>query len=589
MSTGSPKRRLAAGAALVVAALVTTTACGGGSDSDDGGDKGAGYNAALDKVVNASTKKGGTLKFIGKQDFDSLDPQRTYYGMTWDFMRFFTRTLVTYDTKPGEASNKLVGDLATGPAEVSADGKTYTYKLRDGLTWEDGSKLTSKDIKYGIERIWATDTITGGPAYIKQTLDPKGEYKGPYKDTSKDKLGLKAIETPDDNTIVFKLPKPNGDFEQFLAMPTGAPVKQSEDTGAKYTNKPFSSGPYKVQSYKAGKGLTLVRNTNWKKSSDPIRPALPDKITVTISANLEENDKRLMEGDYDLDVNGTGMTQSGRVTAVQDHQADIDNIQTSFVRYVALVQTTKPFDNVDCRKAVFYATDFAGLQQVRGGKVAGGEIANSVFPKSIPGYTDYDPYGVLARKGKPDLAKAKESLKACGKPSGFSTKITARTNQPSEVDAAEALQEQLGKVGIKLEVDPIDGAQSSSITGSPKVVKERGYGLTMSGWGPDFPTGQGYGQPLYDSRFIFPNGNYNESQIKDPEIDKMFDDAIASTDPAASKKIYEDMNKRLLDNADWMPFIYEKNISWRSPRLTNVYSSAAYNGRYDYVMLGVTK
>lgn len=589
MPTVSSKRRLAAGAALVVAALVTTTACGGGNSDSDDDSKGAGYNAALDKVVNASTKKGGTLKFIGKQDFDSLDPQRTYYGMTWDFMRFYTRTLVTYDTKPGNASNTLVGDLATGPGEVSEDGKTYTYKLRDGLMWEDGSALTSKDIKYGIERIWATDVITGGPAYLKQTLDPEGEYPGPYKDKSADKLGLKAIETPDDKTIVFKLPKPNSDFEQFLAMPTGAPVKQSEDTGAKYTNKPFSSGPYKVESYKAGKELTLVRNTNWKKESDPIRPALPDKITVTISANLEENDKRLMEGDYDLDVNGTGMTQSGRVTAVQDHKANVDNIQTSFVRYVALVHNAKPLDNVHCRKAVFYATDFAGLQQTRGGEVAGGAIANSVFPKSVPGYTDYDPYGVLARKGKPDLAKAKAELKECGQPNGFTTKISARTNNPSEVDAAEALQEQLAKAGIKIEVDPVDGAQSSSITGSPKVVKERGYGMTMAGWGPDFFTGQGYAQPLFDSRFIFPNGNYNESQIKDPEIDKLFDEAIASTDPAKSTALYEQMNKRLLDNADWMPFIYEKNISWRSPRLTNVYSSAAYNGRYDYISLGVTK
>ncbi|MET9659788.1 ABC transporter substrate-binding protein [Streptomyces sp. NPDC006510] len=591
MSTVTSKRRLTAGAALVVAALMTTTACGGGDGDGEGGgkSKGAGFNAAFNKVANPSTKKGGTLKMVGKQDLDSADPQRAYYGMAWDFMRFYTRQLVSYDTKPGAASTKLVGDLATGPGEITDGGKTYTYKLRDGLTWEDGSKLTSKDVKYGIERIWATDTITGGPQYLKQTLDPKSEYKGPYKDKSADKLGLKAIETPDDNTIIFKLPKPNGDFEQFLAMPSGSPVKADKDTGAKYTQRPFSSGPYKFETYKPGKSIVLVRNDKWQKASDPLRAALPDKVTVTISANLEENDKKLMEGDYDVDLNGTGMTQSGRVTAVQEHKDSVDNMQTSFVRYVALVHTAKPLDDVHCRKAVFYATDFAGLQQTRGGEIAGGAIANSTLPVSIKGHSDYDPYGVLARKGKPDVAKAKDELKQCGHPEGFTTKLTARNNNPGEVDTAEALQEQLGKVGIKVEVDPIDGAESSSITGSPSVVKKRGYGMTMSGWGPDFPSGQGFGQPLWDSRFLSETGNYNESQLKDPEIDKIFDRAIAETDPVKAGEIYKELDKRILDQADWMPFIYEKNITWRGSRLTNAYMSDAYNGRYDYVSLGVVK
>ncbi|EPH41091.1 ABC transporter substrate-binding protein [Streptomyces aurantiacus] len=582
----SPKRRLTAGAALVVAALVTTTACGGGDD-DNGGGKGAGYNAALNKVANPSKKAGGTLRMVGKQDLDSADPQRAYYGMSWDFMRFYTRQLVSYDTKPGKAGTKLVPDLAESTAKISKDGKTYTYKLRDGVTWEDGSPLTSKDVKYGIERLWATDTITGGPGYIRQTLDPKGEYKGPYKDTSKDKLGLKAIETPDDKTIVFKLPKRNGDFEQFLAMPAGSPVKAAKDTKAKYTSRPFSSGPYKFQSYKPGKKIVLVRNDKWKKDSDPIRPALPDKVDVTISANLEENDKRLMSGDYDVDLNGTGMTQSGRVTAVQKHKANVDNMHTSFVRYVALIHTAKPFDNVHCRKAVFYGTDFAGLQQTRGGKLAAGDIANSTLPKAVPGSSDYDPYGVLERKGKPDIAKAKDELKQCGKPGGFSAKLTARNNNPGEVDTAEALQAQLKKVGINVSVEQLDGADSASITGSPSVVKKRGYSMQMSGWGPDFPTGQGYAQPLFDSRFLVENGNYNESQIKDKKIDAMFDDAIAQTDLNKAAEIYKKIDKRILDQADWMPFLYEKNITWRGERLTNAYMSDAYNGRYDYVSLGV--
>ncbi|NBE54414.1 ABC transporter substrate-binding protein [Streptomyces boluensis] len=585
MPTASTKRRYTAGAALVVAALMTTTACGGGGGDDENGE-GAGYNAGIGKIANKSSKKGGTLKFIAKQPIDSADPQRAYYGMTWDFMRYYTRTLVTYDTKPGEDSNKLVPDLAKAKAEISDDGKTYTYQLRDGLTWEDGSKLTSKDIKYGIERIWATEVITGGPAYLKQVLDPKGEYKGPYKDKAKDKLGLKAIETPDDQTIVFKLPKANSDFENMLAMPSGSPVKQEKDSKAKYANEPFSSGPYKFESYRPGKSLTLVRNTKWKKSSDPVRPALPDKVTVTFSANKEENDKKLVAGEYDIDMNGTGMTQSGRITAIQDHKANVDNMETDFIRYVALVTKTKPLDNVDCRKAVFYGTDFASLQKTRGGKLAAGDIATNALPKAIPGADDYDPYGVLERKGKPDAAKAKDSLKKCGKPNGFSTKITARTDNPGEKEAATQLQQDLGKVGIKLEVDTIVGSESSSITGSPSVTAKRGYGLVMSGWGPDFPSGQGFAQPLFDSRFIAENGNYNEAQISDKKIDKYFDDAIAAGSPEEAAKIYTDLNHRVMDQAVWMPFLQEKNITWRGNDVTNVYSSAAYSGRYDYIMLG---
>ncbi|MEL3946808.1 MULTISPECIES: ABC transporter substrate-binding protein [Streptomyces] len=587
MPTVSSKRRLTAGAALVVAALVTTTACGGGDGDGEGKGKGAGYNAALNKVANPSKKAGGTLRMVGKQDLDSADPQRAYYGMSWDFMRFYTRQLVSYDTKPGKAGTKLVPDLAEANGKISDGGKTYTYKLRDGVTWEDGSPLTSKDVKYGIERIWATDTITGGPQYLMKALDPKGEYKGPYKDSSKDKLGLKAIETPNDKTIIFKLPKPNGDFEQFLAMPSGSPVKAAKDTKAKYTQRPFSSGPYKFSQYKPGKKIILVRNDKWKKDSDPIRAALPDKVDVTISANLEENDKRLMAGDYDVDLNGTGMTQSGRVTAIQKHRDSIDNMHTSFVRYVALIHTAKPFDNVHCRKAVFYGTDFAALQQTRGGKLAAGDIANSTFPKAIPGYSDYDPYGVLERKGKPDPAKAKDELKKCNKPDGFSAKITARNNNPGEEDTAEALQAQLKKVGINLSVETLDGADSSSITGSPSVVKKRGYSMQMSGWGPDFPSGQGYAQPLFDSRFLAETGNYNESQIKDKKIDGLFDKAIAETDPVKAGETYKELDKRILDQADWMPFLYEKNITWRGPRLTNAYMSDAFNGRYDYVSLGV--
>jgi peptide/nickel transport system substrate-binding protein len=588
MPTSFPKRRLAAGAALVVAALVSTTACGGGSDNSSK-DKGAGYNAALNKVVNASTKKGGTLKFIGKQDFDSLDPQRTYYGMTWDFMRFFTRTLVTYDTKPGEASNKLVGDLATGPAEVSADGKTYTYKLRDGVTWEDGKPITSKDVKYGIERVWAQDVLSGGPVYLKDILDPKGEYKGPYKDTSADKLGLKAIDTPDDKTVVFHLPQANADFEEVLGLVSASPVRQDMDTKSKYGLHPFSSGPYKFQSYNPGKDLTLVRNTNWKQSSDPIRKAYPDKITVQFFSDANQLDQRLLNGDLDLDINQTGMSPQGRTTALKQHKANLDNPVSGYIRYAVFPQSVKPFDNEHCRKAVIYGADHVSLQTARGGPIAGGDIGTNMLPPSVPGSEgqSYDPYGISGANKTGNAAKAKEELKACGKPSGFSTTIAVRNNKPVEVATATSLQASLKKVGINAQIDQYDGSQTTGIIGSPSNVKKKGYGIIIMGWGPDFPTVQGFGLPLWDSKYILESGNSNYALIKDKAIDGLFDTYLTTLDDAGKTKTATEINHKVMEGGYYLPFVFEKFINWRSSNLANVYTTNNYSGMYDFVNLGL--
>ncbi|MCB5166612.1 ABC transporter substrate-binding protein [Streptomyces bambusae] len=585
------KRRLAAGTAVVLAAMLTATACGGDEGKEGNKPQGKGtFNAGINKVSNPSDKKGGELKFVGTQDADSWDPQRGYYGFMWDFSRYYTRQLVSFAPAPGQGSTELVPDLAAALPEISPDGKSYKFTLKDNVTWEDGSPVTAQDIKYGIERTWAQDVISGGPVYLMQVLDPKSEYKGPYKDKSADKLGLKAIETPDAKTIVFKLPKANGDFLQMLAMPAASPVKKEKDTAAKYGLKPFSNGPYKIDSYEPNKSMKLSRNTNYKPESDKIRKALPDTISVTFMANADDMDKRLMNGEFDLDINATGIGQAARATAIREHKGNLDNGQTGFIRYAVFPQTVKPFDNIDCRKAVIYAADKKSLQTARGGPQAGGDIAPNMLPLGIKGSDgSYDPYGVLQNDGKPNVEKAKEHLKACGQEKGFKTTIAVRNNKPAEIATAVSLQNALKQVGIEADVDQFDGAQTSGIIGSPKVVKDKGYGIIIMGWGADFPTGQGFSQPLVDGRFILQSGNNNFSELNDPAINKLFDDAIAETDADKAGAIYKQMNQKVSEAAVYLPFVFDKTISWRSDRLTNAYTTDAYNGRYDYASLGVVK
>ncbi|MET9321631.1 ABC transporter substrate-binding protein [Streptomyces sp. NPDC003038] len=585
------KRRLAAGTAVVLAAMLTATACGGGETTDDKkAGAGSGFNAGIGKVANPSDKKGGELKFVGTQEADSWDPQRGYYGFMWDFSRYYARQLISFKPAPGTESTELVPDLATAKAEISDGGKTYKYTLKDNVTWEDGTPVTAQDVKYGIQRTWAQDVISGGPVYLMQVLDPKSEYPGPYKDPSPDKLGLKAIETPDAKTIIFKLPQPNGDFEQMLAMPAASPVKQEKDTAAKYGLKPFSNGPYKIDSYEPNKSMKLSRNEHYKPESDTIRKALPDTISVTFMANADDMDKRLMNGEFDLDINATGIGQAARSTALKDHKGNLDNGQTGFIRYAVFPQTVAPFDNIDCRKAIIYAADKKSLQTARGGPQAGGDIAPNMLPLGIKGSdAKYDPYEVLKNDGKPNVEKAKEHLKACGKPDGFKTTIAVRNNKPVEVATAVSLQNALKQVGIEANVDQFDGAQTSGIIGSPKVVKDKGYGIIIMGWGADFPTGQGFSQPLVDGRFILQSGNNNFSELNDPAVNSLFDQAIAETDPDKAGEIYKQMNQKVSEAAVYLPFVYDKTITWRSSRLTNAYTSDAYNGRYDYASLGVVK
>jgi len=583
------RRKQAAAAAAVVAALLTTAACGGGGDKSNDKTGATGFNAGNNKVANASAKKGGTLKFAGAQDADSWDTTRGYYGFAWNFMRYYSRQLVTNKAEPGAEGAKVTPDLATSTAKVTDDGKTYTYTLRDGVTWEDGKPITSKDVKYGIERVWAQDVLSGGPVYLKDVLDPKGAYKGPYKDTSKDKLGLKAISTPDDKTIVFHLPAANSDFEEMLALTSASPVRQDMDTKSKYGLHPFSSGPYKFESYTPNKAIKLVRNTNWKQSSDPIRKALPDDITVNFFTNANDMDQRLINGDYDLDIGQTGLSPQGRTIALKQHKGNLDNPVSGYIRYAVMPQTVAPFDNEHCRKAVIYGADHKSLQTARGGPVAGGDIGTNMLPPSIPGAEGqkYDPYGTAANNGAADITKAKEELKACGKPNGFKTTIAVRNNKPVEVATAESLQASLKQIGITVDIEQYDGAQTSGIIGSPSNVKKKGFGIIIMGWGPDFPTVQGFGLPLWDSKYVLDSGNNNFGMIKDKTIDGLFDSYVKELDDAKKTQLSTEINHKVMEGGYYLPFVFEKFINWRSTRLTNVYTTDGYSGQYDFVNLGV--
>ncbi|MEV4704655.1 ABC transporter substrate-binding protein [Actinoplanes sp. NPDC049316] len=574
-------------AATAALALGLTAACGGGKDdSSSGSSSKAEFNAALDKVFNPSEKKGGTIRLANSGDWDTLDPGETYYGYSWDFLRLYGRSLLTFKASPGAAGNELTPDLAEGLGETNDNGKTWTYKIRKGVKFEDGTEVKAADVKYAVLRSIDKETFPNGPAYFEQFLNLPAGYKGPYK--SKDVNTDQAISTPDDSTIVFHLKQAFGGFDYMAALPQTVPVPQAKDTGAKYKEHVISTGPYMFDQNNLGKNFTLKRNPNWDQATDPFRKALPDSFEVSLNVNADDIDNRLLSGDLDIDVVGTGVQPAtlGRVVGDPTAKAGTDNASQSRLWYTSIVGTVKPLDNLDCRKAIQYAADRTGYQTAYGGPLAGGDIATTVLPPTIPGYQKFDLYPA-GPDNTGDLTKAKEALAACGQPNGFSTNIAYRAERPKEKATAESLQQSLARVGIKLTLKPFpQGDYFSQYAGNPPYVKANNLGLTVNGWGADWNDGFGFLSQIVDSRVIRETGGSSNTSVRDPEIDKMLDAAVSNTDVKAREAQWGAIDKKVMEDAFILPGVYSKALLIRPKKLTNVYVNPAY-AMYDYVALGV--
>ena len=584
-------RRKHALAGAATAAALVLSACGGGggnasqpAQSASGGAAQPAFNAALTQVYNPSTKKGGTLKAAHSSDWDSLDPGDTYYGYSFNFGRFYWRTLTTYKPGPGPEGNTVVPDLAEGLGQPSDDGKTWTYKLRSGLKFEDGTPITAKDVAYAVARSFDKETFPHGPSYLNELLDWPKDFKGVYKTPDVDYSS--AVEATDDTTVVFHLKKPFASMDYIVQMPMTAPVPKDKDTGAKYKEHVISSGPYKFETNEIGKRFTLVRNDQWDPSTDPIRPALPDRIEVQLNVNADDLDNQLIAGDIHLDIPGTGLQPAalGKVLPDPQLKARTDNPTIPRLWYVSVIPDTAPLDNVECRKAVMFAADRVANQTAYGGPLAGGDIATNVMPPPIVGQEKFDLYASPDNKG--DVEKAKQALAACGQPDGFSTTMTYRSDRPREKALAEAMQQALARVGIKLTLKGFPASSYfSDYAGNVDYVKKNGIGLATHGWGADWPDGYGFMQAIVDSRTIRKAGNYNLS-VKNEEVDKLIDQASSELDATARGKLWVEVDKKVMEDASILPVVWAKSLLLRGEGVTNI----AYNegqSMYDYILLGV--
>jgi peptide/nickel transport system substrate-binding protein len=579
-----PRGRLAGIAAAVVLLLAVATGCGGAGDAASGVPvRGDGPDAGLTGVRSPSDERGGTLRVV-TGEVDSLDPQRSYLHGVWNLMRLYTRTLVTYSAEPGE-TDELRPDLATDLGTTPDGGRTWTFTLREGVRFENGRPITSRDVKYGIERSFASEVVVGGPTHVVELLDDPGNpYPGPYQDESADKLGLASVATPDDRTITFTLRTPSPDFPHVLALPSSSPVPAEADTGAGYGADPVSSGPYAVTAVDAVTGIVLDRNPEWDPATDEARTALPDRVVVRTGLTGVERDQALLAGSADVDISGTGIQAQTTARLAEGAGGEVpladrvDETTSGVVRLLGLPTHVAPMDNAACRVAVASAVDRSGVQEALGG--AGNAVrASQLWPRGLDGGPeDPDP--------EPDLAAARASLEACGHPDGFAT-VLAVPDTGSSIRVAEEVAGQLAEVGIEVEVRPLaaPGFYANDV-GNPANVAANGFGLVLATWAADFPTPGSFLVPLVDGRSVSDVGNTNHARLADPAIDALIDAARAAPDAEAARAAWRDVATAARDTAAYVPLAESRVQLLAGQRLRNGVVMTAYTG-YDLATAGV--
>ncbi|MFJ6834722.1 ABC transporter substrate-binding protein [Streptomyces sp. NPDC091209] len=572
MSRGG-RHAYAAISVLAAGALVLTGCSKGGSDKgNDSKDKenakrqqaSIKFGTAADSTGPAAevpgAKSGGTMEVLQRDSYAHLDPGQIYVSDEGSLATLIHRGLTGYKATSDDGSkHEIVGDLATDSGTTTDGGKTWKYTLKDGIKFEDGTAITSTDVRQTVERLFAP-FINQGPPYLQQWLanTPGADYRkllkdGPYKGKH---LPDSILQTPDAKTIVFKFKTPHPDLPYALAMAGYAVVSAKGDTKTKYDRAPVTTGPYKIQSFKSGKSMVLVKNTNWDPKTDPIRHQYVDQFNITFNQQYETSTKTLLAdtGADQAGISFNNQVDAGNLSKVLADPKMKARTVSGFQPYVGQmnINLSHPaLKDKTIREAIAYALPITPFVRAYGGTDAM-EVAGGLISPTVSGYdASFDPFG---KKKKPagDPVKAKALLKKAGK---VGMKLTfGYINTPEGQQYSTAMAAGLQKAGFNVQRQEIPAE-----TYYDQVSKlDNNYDIFHTAWGADWPSASTVIPPLYDGRAIA-DGAQNYSQVNDPKVNADIDRINKITDPVKAAAEWEKVDQYLVkDVVNEVPTGYYK-------------------------------
>ncbi|MGC5659604.1 ABC transporter substrate-binding protein [Micromonospora sp. WMMD723] len=508
--------------------------------------------------------RGGTLTIIRETPISHLDPQRTYSFAGLMANPLFARYLTTWKDD-GNGGLVLVGDLAQNPGNnVNSDCRVWEFTIKDGVKFEDGSPITSREIAYGIARSFDPD-LTGGPTYLQEWLADTPQYDTKW-DFRKNKTSLPpGLTTPDAKTLRFEFAKPRCDLPFAVSLPTTAPLRPDQDTGVNLDQRPFSSGPYKIAKNQAGVQVTLDRNPHWDPATDPVRHQYPDQFVWTFGPTADAAVNRVIaDNGADQSALAWNYVPASLVARVaQDRGLKSRSVLSPTPSANQLVINNQRVTDLAVRRALNYAIDREGLVKALGGQTVA-QPMTTLMPPSTIGYQAYDAYPAGANG---DVDKAKELL--AGKTPELVLGVADNT---TEQQMGTQLKANLERAGFRITLRNIpDDAKLDEIK-----KKNNPWDLYIGNWAADWPSGASILPVLYDGRTIKAEGNSNQAYFNDPAVNAEID-RIQAMPPADQGPEWGKLDRRIMtEYAPVVPLFVDVAYTVHGSKVGGVFISSVF-------------
>jgi peptide/nickel transport system substrate-binding protein len=554
---------------VLVASAFIVAACGddsGGTTTSAAGTTttaaGATTTAAGSTTTAAPAGNARELVIARDMDINSLDIARSYCDTCQILNTALYETLITIDPKD---PNTMIPRLATS-WEANADNTVFTFHLNTAATFDDGSPVEAKDVKWSWERL---ANIKGSGSYLMS--------------------GYKSIDTPDAATVIVTFTDPNSAFlpivaasylgiaNSDVASANGAKADVGADTADQ--SEPWwlahsaGSGPYKLDSYTQNESVVLVRNDNYWGPSKPVFPKVTLKQVKDSSSQLQQ----LQAGDADIamQISFDSLAQLQGDSSVKTEIVDSYN----FV-YIALspgAVGAEPLKNADVRTAIKMAIDYQGAIDAL--------VAGKGKPQASP-----IPNGFLGSEGLPlptyDLAGAQALLEKAGFKDGFALDATYPKVNVYGVDfdqMMQKLQQDLKKVNIDLKLTPVEFPQWA------EKINSQGIPVTAVYFAPDHTDSSQYVQyfgMIPDSSWSKRAGGGAQGTpiVNQKEADLLKTALAASGD--AKKQAYTDLGQEMINDLVFIPIVNPQLVLAYQADVTGMHYSACCN--LDLAFLGLS-